>query len=500
MNRFSPSFLDNITNFVFIATIVFFLFIAYRHFKSYQRGRADTFLRYRTSGIGAPPLTAGLLRATLMASSFSLASAIYVYINWGASDGALAFWSPLTWALGAFALYLLRKRIFNESRDVWTMHAFLKKKFSSNTLMKCASIVTSTVFLLQVAAEVYVGLAVLQVFFGFKVHLFLLCIIIGAVFISYTILGGLPSVLITDKYQYRLVGFALILVTIILFNEGGATAVNNIAISFKESFLPSGSSLIIVLSLFSLNLPLLITDMSVWQRIGAVSDVKEVTKGLGSFAASLLGWMCLVVAIGVGFAPFFKSAPGLSSAQGMLSYFSDSLVFPVLIAAFLAALLSTGDTFLISSVQTILVDWKYHKSLLEVNYDPEKLRQETHKKMLRDSRLGILLVGFGSVILGYIFFSYLPSLLDLLFVIFGLQISLTVPIVWSLFKEVKSSEALAAVSCVISGAIISVICLILALGDYSILGVNISLWSPVLVLSCSALIFFILLRFRRAIK
>lgn len=491
MDRFSPFIID-VISYVFLALILlFFLVIAYRHYKSYLPNRVDAFLRYRSTGIESTGLTSSLLRATLMASSFSLASAIFVYISWAATDGVFALWSPITWTLGAFILYLFRKRIFKESRDVWTIHAFLKKKYDSTPLMKLTSLITSAVFLLQVAAEVYVGLAVLQIFFGFNTSLFTLCLIIGAIFISYCIIGGLPSVLITDKYQYRLTAFALLISAVILFNDGGSTAVKNIATSFSTTFLPSGISWVILLSLLALNLPLFITDMSIWQRVGATNESKEVTKGLGSFCLTLLGWMCLIVFIGVGFSTFFEPASGLSPAQGMLGYFRDSMVFPILLSGFIAALLSTGDTFLIASVQTIIVDWKYSSDLAIVNYDPQKLKIETHKKMLRDSRVGIFLLGFGSVGLGYVFFSYIPSLLDLLFVIFGLQTSLTIIVVWGLWNLAKPYEARAAILSVSAGAAVAIFCLILVLQGITIMGLNIALWSPLFVIIISVLVFFV---------
>ncbi len=297
--------------------------------------------------------------------------------------------------------------------------------------------------------------------------------------------------LLTDRFQYRLTAFTLIVAALMLFNDGGQTAVELLKGSLSETFLPSGALWIVLLGLFALNLPLFITDMSVWQRIGATSEEQEVTKGLGSFVLSLLFWMCLLVCLGTGFAIFFEPAPGLSAAQAMLGYFKDSIIFPLLLSGFVAALLSTGDTFLIASVQTVLVDWKYAKQLEDVRYDAERLPPETHRAMLRDSRLGVVLLGFGSVLLGYLFFQMLPSLLDLLFVLFGLQTSLTVVVVWGLLGNAKPGEARSAVSSVLSGGVVAFICLILALRGVELGGVTLGLWAPILVLAVSSFVFFI---------
>lgn len=489
MDRFDPDTIRLLTLIALGATILGYIVVALRHRR--QAGvRIDSFLRYRREDGSGPAVSSQLLRATLMASAFSLASAIYVYIDWAGADGMFVLWSPITWAAGALLLYLLRAAIFRESRGAWTLHQFLGQRYSSRGLMRLASIVTSTVFLLQVAAEVYVGLAVLSVSLGAGWPLWLLCLLVGGVFIAYSLIGGLPSVLITDKFQYRWTAFALLIVTIILFNNGGQTAVENIVESLGSTFIPSGSQWVVLLGLLALNLPLFVTDMSVWQRVGATSSEAEVTKGLGSFVLALLGWMSLLVALGVGFAMFFEPAEGLTSSQMLLNYFSDSTVFPLLLVGFFAALLSTGDTFLIASVQTVLVDWKYADSLKEAEFNAESLPARTHAEMFRDARLGILLLGIGSVLLGYIFFQSLPSLLDLLFVVFGLQAALAPAVVWGLLGRGASTQARAAKASLVVGGLAGLICLVLALRGVELLGVTLGLWAPVLVLSVASTVFF----------
>jgi solute:Na+ symporter, SSS family len=351
------------------------------------------------------------------------------------------------------------------------------------------------VFLLQVVAEVYVGLSVLRVFVGPTVPLWVLCAVAGTVFIGYSVIGGLPAIMITDHIKYRLITFGLLLAAIMLFDQGGASAVRLIQGSFSTTFLPTSSaSCILLLSLIALNLPLLITDMSVWQRVGAAESEKEVTRGLGSFAAMLLPWLAMIVFIGIGFGSFLVPPEGYTTAQAILSFFSDSLVIVFLLAGLFAALLTTADNYLIASVQTILVDWVWAERLERVSYRPEDLPRDEQRSMLRTAEVGVVVLGFGSVVLGYLFLAALPNLLDLLFVVFGIQAALTPSVVWGLLGKARPSDARAGIASLVAGGVTGLLCLFLALGGIELLGVSYGLWSPVFVLAISSIIFLVLRR------
>lgn len=494
MDRFSKDLIQSLALLFVGLTVLWYFIVAIRTRRSLGKTTPDAFLRYRTDDpTGVPPLTGRLLQASLMGSAFSLASSVYVYLNWAATDGAFVLWSPITWAMGALILYLLRHQIFRESRGAWTLHGFLQEKYDSILLKRLASIITSLVFLLQVVAEVYVGLSVLRVFAGTDVPLWVLCAVAGAVFIGYSVIGGLPAIMVTDHIKYRLITFGLLVAAIALFDQGGASAVGLVSESFKTTFLPTSTpSWILLLSLVALNFPLLITDMSVWQRVGAAESEKEVTRGLSSFAALLLPWLAMIVFIGIGFGGFLTPPEGYTTAQSILSFFSDSLVFIFLLAGLFAALLTTADNYLIASVQTILVDWVWAERLERVNYQPEDLPRDEQRSMLRSAELGVVALGFGSVVLGYFLLTNLPNLLDLLFVIFGIQAALTPSVVFGLLDKAGPSDSKAGIASLIAGGITGFLCLFLALAGLELLGVSYGLWSPVFVLAISSIVFLVL--------
>lgn len=490
MDRFDKETIHLLSLLFVGATILWYLMVALRARKRIGGDTADSFLRYRSPDAGAPGLSAEVLNASLMGSAFSLASAIYVFINWAATDGAFVLWAPITWTFGAVLLFALRGRIFRESRDTWTMHGFLEKHYDSAVLMRLASVVTSAVFLLQVSAEVYVGLAVLQVFLGADVPLWGLCLLTGAVFISYSAIGGLTAVMITDEVKYKLTIFALLVAGIALFDNGGASAAHLIQGSLVTKFLPTSTqSWIVLFSLLAINLPIFITDMSVWQRVGSVRSEKEVTQGLGRFAAMLLPWMTGIIFVGIGFSTYLVPPEGWTVAQTIIGFFSDSLIFVFLLSGLFAALITTADSYLIAGVQTVIVDWTFWDRLRKVQHDARRLSLDDQRKMVRDSRLGVVIMGIGAVALGYLFLSSLPNLLDLLFVIFGMQTALAPSVVYGLFGKAKPQQAAAGVVSICVGGLTAVICLLLALGGVTFMGVTLGLWSPILVLVLSTCAF-----------
>jgi Na+/proline symporter len=160
----------------------------------------------------------------------------------------------------------------------------------------------------------------------------------------------------------------------------------------------------------------------------------------------------------------------------------DSTVFLFLLTGLVAALLTTADSFLIAAVQTVVVDWIFAKPLEDVGFEPSRLKDSDQKRMLQVSRVGIVILGAGSVLFGYILLSAIPTLLDLLFVIFGMQTALAPIVLWGLQGRARPTDETAGVASIVAGGLAAIICLFLAILETSIIGVNIALWSPVIVL------------------
>ncbi|MEW8492724.1 MAG: hypothetical protein AB2604_02915 [Candidatus Thiodiazotropha taylori] len=193
----------------------------------------------------------------------------------------------------------------------------------------------------------------------------------------------------------------------------------------------------------------------------------------------------------IGFAVTFSELPETRPAVAMISYFSDSIVYPVLVAGLIGALISTADTFLISSVQTLIADWRYKDTLTSVNYDSSKLETTIHEKIIRDSRIGILVLGVASVLIGVLAWNYLEMLLEFLFVVFGIQTSLAPVVVYSLYGHHAKSLGGWGLASVIAGSILALLGLVMAMLGVEVAGLSIALWTPIASLFMSSFVMFI---------
>jgi len=146
------------------------------------------------------------------------------------------------------------------------------------------------------------------------------------------------------------------------------------------------------------------------------------------------------------------------------------------------------------------VDWKYHLDFKKSDYDPNKIPRIQREKMMWDARVGIVVLGFGVVCVGYWFFNTLPSLLDLLFVLFGFQTSLCAPVICGLIGKARATLANAAVMSMAVGSAIALGSLIAAINGITILGLSVALWSPILVLVFSVSTFSIVGFLRTPLK
>lgn len=473
-----------------VASLIWYLIVASRDiWRNPYQNRADFYLRFRPDGESKiEGLSSADLNRTFMASAFSLASALYVYIEWAAKDRLLALWSPLSWASGVVVLAILAPRIFRKASGSWTLHNYLGQFYESDDIRRIASLVTSLVFFLQVAAEIVVGVAVLRVFFSDAVSLTTVAFFVGLVLATYCVIGGLPSVLHTDKLQYFLICAALGGVFLISLDRGGATAVGEIYGNLG-TFFPSGAGWVVILGLFALNLPLLVTDMSIWQRISAAQTAAQARAGSYQFALQLFFWMSLLVLFGAAFGNLLTDLPDTKPVEAALSYFETSIIFPVLITGLMAALLSTADTFVISSVQTVAADWKFYQKLKEVDFRADRLSEAVHRQILLFARVLTVVFVAAAVVVGLLVYNYLGRLLDFLFVMFAIQTSLAAPVLYALLTNKRSAPPRLVAASIILGAGVSIAGLLLALTGMEFLGVSVGLWTPLFALLSSSLLF-----------
>ncbi|MCU1806353.1 sodium:solute symporter family protein [Cytobacillus firmus] len=224
----------------------------------------------------------------------------------------------------------------------------------------------------------------------------------AALFISYTVVGGLVSVILTDVLQgvFLAVGILAVFIAVTM-NAGGFVAVQT---ALPESYMtfigPVGT---ITILMFWLNKGLSrFTNFTYWQRLGSAKDAKTGIRGiiLGMIVTGLLG---IALAL-IGMAAYKINPAGMADPEMIFAEYSVTL-FPKWVAGFFlgalwAAILSSAAGFLNSST-TLLGHDLWFKVI--------KKGKRSDTALLKDLRMITLVIGVGTLLIAWL----VPSVLGL---------------------------------------------------------------------------------------
>lgn len=349
--------MDTATLITFIVYLIGMLAIGIAAYKL-TSNLSDYVLGGRRLGPGVAALSAG---ASDMSSWLLLGLPGAVY----ASGGMNQIWIAVGLTIGAYLNWQFvakRLRSYTEkANDSITIPDFLENRFRDHKkiLRMISALVILLFFTFYTASGMVGGAKLFEASFGLTYSQSLW---IGAiVIISYTFLGGFLAVSWTDFVQGILMFLALIIVPIVAFAELGGynetvRQVGEIDPIYLDAF--SGMTTLGIISLLAWGLgyfgqPHIIT------RFMAIKSVKDVPK------ARFIGmtWMVfgLFGAIFTGFAgiAYFSGNP-LPDGEQVFIQFADVLFNPwvsgILLAAILAAIMSTIDSQLLVSSSAVAED------------------------------------------------------------------------------------------------------------------------------------------------
>ncbi len=311
-----------------------------------------------------------------------------------------------------------------------------------------------------ISAVGYVGFTASQILAGAKLangtfvslDLNTALVVMGAVAVVYTVMGGLKAVIYTDTIQWiiLLAGLTLIGLPVSYYAVGGWTAVS-------QTLQPEMLSLTNVswqkLVYWAVTIiPIWFVGMTLYQRIYACHDAKTAQRAW--FIAGLFEWP-LMAFMGVTLGLLARVA----ADQGMFDYLGATnvaatdpetglpmllrTVLPVglmglMMSAYFSAILSTADSCLMAASGNVVSDIIGHFRPM----DPDS------KRFLRFSQLATLVLGVLALLLA----STMTQVLDLMLYSYAFMVSgLTVPLVGALFWRRRSSIA-AFVAMLVGGA------------------------------------------------
>jgi solute:Na+ symporter, SSS family len=295
--------------------------------------------------------------ASLAATEFGVVTCMYTAQNGyefgfaGATPGILMALAMLAVGLTGFCVKPLR------DSGVMTISEFFEKRFGSRirwlagVVIVLGGLLNMGVFL-RSGGEFLVSVAGLD-----PSHLEITMTVLLLAVAVYTILGGMLSVLVTDYLQFVVMSIGLIAVTIlILVNVGwdqlaGAVARNYGEGGFNPIAHPRMGWSYVIFNAF-LNLATVLT----WQTtIARVLAAKDAATGLKVYKGTSFFFVCRFLIPGIwGIAALAMLAPGvvggntLQAMPRMLAIIVPSGLMGILIAAMLAADMSTDSSYMLT--------------------------------------------------------------------------------------------------------------------------------------------------------
>ena len=420
--------------FIIVVTCIGYIIISKFVAGKYQH--PSDFLLYRKS------LDSSKMFGTLYASGMSLATVFISFFLLAPYFGISLIWAALFYCLGYIVLYLFLDKIFDSVKDGKTIHGFLGNAYQDKKIKNITSIVTTIGFMGIFSTEILVGSNILKDILPAGIDPLYPIILFAIVVIVYSLLGGLKSVIITDLYQAAGTIIAIFLVLIVAIKLGKQDGVYFQGSPFKSIWL----SPLMMLNFFLINVPFPLVDMATWQRIAAVKKKKGAKKGvIITIAVFLISWLVIL------FSALLLTEYSSMDHSGGLTYslikFAKSygiygvitvlIVFPSLVAA----MLSTADSYLVASAQTIIMDVKDHDYFdkhsivpskedfdrFDLNPDDRKVVMDTRYFMFIGGIIGISLV----ILLEKIGF----KVDDLVFAVYGSSLSLVPSTIIALIKK-----------------------------------------------------------------
>lgn len=292
--------------------------------------------------------------------------------QFGWKYGIAATWAgignALIGSLAAWAILGRRTRIMTQHLDSATMPEFFGRRFGSNGLKVCASII-AFIFLIPYTASLYNGLSRL---FGMAFNMdYTICIIIMAVLTGvYVIAGGYMATAINDFIQgiVMLVGICAVIGAVLNLQGGLMGALDGLAQITDETVSTTPGIFNSFLGPDPVNLlgVVILTSLGTWglpqmvQKFYAIRSEDAVKKGtiISTIFAFIVAGGCYFLG---GFGRLFSdkidiAANGYDSIiPTMLSSLPDFLIAVVVILV-LSASMSTLSSLVLTSSSTITID------------------------------------------------------------------------------------------------------------------------------------------------
>ena len=397
-------------------------------------GRIKTLAGFYVGGrAGGTWLITGSLMATIVGGSSTLGIA-----GLGFSKGLVGAWWMLVAAIGLLILsFCLSEKV--RSYGVYTLPEILQIQYGSNLAKTISSMLISLAWIGVIAAQIIAAGKILSSLWSF-IDPQATMLTVGAVFMIYTALGGQYSILKTDFFQFIMIlaGVSICLASIFMAT-GSVSAMAAALPPDHFSFPVSPVFTLHDLLIFCLFVgSVFIVGPDIYSRL-LCARTPEIARRASLAVACMMVPLAFAIAfIGVSARFLVPDVPAENAFPALVMHLLPTGLNALVIAALLAAVMSSADTCLLTS-GTIVVNDVIRPFL------PEDTAEKT---LISLSRAAVLVIGTLAVIIALRMQEIIGSLLFAYTVYSG---GLVVPVLFGFYSDRLRLHPLGAVTAIAFG-------------------------------------------------
>ena len=406
-------------------------------------------------------LTSGALAATHFGGGMVMGGGEYGFIY-----GLSGAWYGISCGVGLIFLAFLTASKFRKL-SLYTIPDYLEQRYDSKTVRGLGALLSLIALTGILAAQVLSARGALSIL-GFTGHTG--AIIATIIFIVYTALGGLWAATVTDFIQVIIAGVGVIVAAaLVLGHSGGFNGLQQMIQTSQGAFDPRYFNLFTMVgkSIVWVLIPTIMYTMigqDFYQRLFAAKDENTAKR------ASIVGGIFLIIIsffptiVGIGAKAYFPElTDGSLAVPNIVKEIFPISVGAIILAALLAAIMSTADSLLTAGTAHVMKDF-----WMEIIHPGKEIDE---KKMLILSRISTLALGLIALVIAL----SIPVIIDALIYSYtmytaGVFIPVLGGVLW------KGATKAGAFFALISGAFIAIVGIITKL---NIAGIPIEVCSAV---------------------
>ncbi len=419
---------------------------------------------------GTTLLIIGSLLATILGGS-----AVIGVSGLGFTQGLTGMWWLLAGSIGLLILgiFLARKvRRFG----LYTLPEMVEKQYDSRVAM-IASLLIVIAWTGIIAGQIVAAAKIMGVLDIGSVSLWM--VISAAIFVTYTVIGGQYSILRTDTVQAGIIcGGILVGVIVLVIKLGGVGGLTESLPSSYFGFPLSSQFDILQLVTFLVIVgATYVVGPDMYSRLFCARDEKTARNAVLWVALILVPLALCIVFVGMGAKVLFPEAMSEQAFPLVMQELLPPVVFGIILAALLAAVMSSADTCLLTT-----------STILNVDVIRRLRPSMSEKSTILLTRVGIVVLGAVSLAIALALGGVIASLM---FAYTVYTCGLVLPVIAGFYKRELKVTAVGAMTALIVGGGIGLAGKILfKLGtEVTVLGVSSNHWDLAGVVICGVVLF-----------